>query len=368
MPDSLIEAPVRDPAALAAAWAAYRQENPKVRIRDAAAALGVSEGELVASGVRPVDGSGGTIRLQRDWKALVEALPSLGRVMALTRNEHCVHEKVGRYDRISINAHGGVTLDPHIDLRLFFGRWKHAFLVAEVSGRQSIQIFGRDGVALHKIYQREESDAEGFGALADRFADADQSPGMAVEPEAPAVGDRPDTEIDRAGLEEGWRALQDTHDFFALLKRHKAGRTQAFRLVPDELAREVPRLSLSRALELAAAEEMQVMVFVGSPGVIQIHTGPVQRVQRMGLWQNVLDPGFNLHLKETGIASCWLIRKPTVDGIVTSLEIYDAAGQQIAWMFGKRKPGQPEDPAWPLLAERAAAEAAGLETAGAGTP
>lgn len=363
MPDSLIESPMRDPAALAAAWSAYREENPKVRVRDAAAALGVSEGELVASGVRPLDGSGGTVRLQRDWKALVEALPSLGRVMALTRNEHCVHEKVGRYDKISINAHGGVTLDPDIDLRLFFGRWKHAFLVTEESGRQSLQVFGKDGLALHKIYQREESEAEGFRELAARFADEDQAAGMAVEPEAPSVGDRPDAEIDRAGLEEGWRALQDTHDFFTLLRKLKVGRTQAFRLVPDELAREVPKLAFSRALELAAAEEMPIMVFVGSPGVIQIHTGPVQRVQRMGPWQNVLDPGFNLHLKETGIASCWLIRKPTVDGTVTSLEIYDAEGQQIAWMFGKRKPGQPEDSAWPVLAERAVTEAAGAESA-----
>ena len=45
--------------------------------------------------------------------------------------------------------------------------------------------------------------------------------------------------------------------------------------------------------------------------------------------------------------------KPTKDGIVTSLEIFDPAGQQIAWMFGKRKPGQVEDSAWPALALKA---------------
>ena len=95
------------------------------------------------------------------------------------------------------------------------------------------------------------------------------------------------------------------------------------------------------------------MIFVGSPGVIQIHTGPVTTVKRLGPWQNVLDDGFNLHLREDGIESCWLVRKPTKDGIVTSLEIFDPAGQQIAWMFGKRKPGQVEDSAWPALALKA---------------
>jgi len=36
------------PTALAARWAALRAEQPQLRARDAAAALGVSEGELVA--------------------------------------------------------------------------------------------------------------------------------------------------------------------------------------------------------------------------------------------------------------------------------------------------------------------------------
>ncbi len=349
--------PVPDPKAIAAAWRAYRAKHPKLRTRDVARGLGVSEGELIASGVRPVGASGGTVRLRADWPALVEALPSLGRVMALTRNEHCVHEKIGRYDRISINAHGGVVLDPEIDLRLFFGRWRHGFAVTEESGRQSLQLFGRDGLALHKIYLGEQSDAAAFAALVERFADEAQAPGMAVEPPAPKIGERPDSEVDRAALESEWQGLQDTHDFFVLLKRHKVTRTQAFRLVSDDLARPVPRLAFSRALELAAEATLPIMVFVGSPGVIQIHTGPVTRVQRMGPWQNVLDTGFNLHLREEGIADCWLIRKPTVDGIVTSLEIYDADGEQIAWMFGKRKPGQPEAAAWPLLAEQAVREA-----------
>lgn len=128
--------------------------------------------------------------------------------------------------------------------------------------------------------------------------------------------------------------------------------------MPDELARQVADRAFSCALELAAGAGLPIMVFVGSPGVIQIHTGPVATVKRMGPWQNVLDPTFNLHLREDGIASCWHVRKPTRDGWVTSLELFDAAGRQIAWMFGKRKPGQAEDPAWPELAARATTETA----------
>jgi putative hemin transport protein len=91
------------------------------------------------------------------------------------------------------------------------------------------------------------------------------------------------------------------------------------------------------------------MVFVGNPGMIQIHTGPVANLKTLGEWFNVMDPDFNLHLHQPGVASAWLVRKPTSDGIVTSIELFDAAGENILLLFGKRKPGIPESEAWRAL-------------------
>jgi putative hemin transport protein len=88
------------------------------------------------------------------------------------------------------------------------------------------------------------------------------------------------------------------------------------------------------------------MVFVGNPGCIQIHTGPVARIVPMGPWINVMDPGFNLHLRADHVREAWVVRKPTSDGIVTSLELFDATGETIALLFGARKPGKPEDERW----------------------
>ena len=88
------------------------------------------------------------------------------------------------------------------------------------------------------------------------------------------------------------------------------------------------------------------MVFVGNPGMIQIHTGPVENLKPMGPWFNVLDEKFNLHLREDHIDSAWVVWKPTEDGTVTSLELFDREGTLIATLFGKRKPGVPEDEAW----------------------
>jgi len=71
----------------------------------------------------------------------------------------------------------------------------------------------------------------------------------------------------------------------------------------------------------------------------------------MGPWINVLDPGFNLHLREDLVTQVWLVKKPTTDGVVTSIELFDAQGEFIAYFFGKRKPGIPETTGWRMLAE-----------------
>lgn len=79
---------------------------------------------------------------------------------------------------------------------------------------------------------------------------------------------------------------------------------------------------------------------------IQIHSGLVTNLLEKGEWFNVLDSEFNLHLRLDGIASVWHVVKPSVDGDINSLEVYDKDGEMIVQFFGKRKPGIPELEQW----------------------
>jgi len=337
------------PASLAETWQAHRRQHPEQRIRDAAAQLGVSEGQLVACGC----GESAT-RLRPDMPALLGALPSLGRVMALTRNDNAVIEKNGRYAEISIRGPMGLVLAGAIDLRLFMTHWHHAFAVTEPGrhgARRSLQVFDADGTAVHKVYLLSDSDAAAFDALLRDFRADDQGTELAVTPAPARAAERPDAEIDAAGLRAAWSQLKDTHDFYGLLGRFKVSRTQALRLAaPDMVSRAKPA-SHRTVLESAAKSGLSIMVFVGSPGCIEIHTGPVHKVFETNGWFNVMDEDFNLHLREAGVATSWVVRKPTTDGLVTALELYDAAGELIAQFFGERKPGKPELPGWRELAE-----------------
>ena len=341
--------PSRDVASLTSAWERLLHEQPKLRIRDAALQLEVSEAELRATRIG-ID----TVRLQGPHEDILRVVPEFGEVMALTRNEHAVHEKVGRYGGISFQGFHGLVIHEAIDLRLFMNAWHLAFAVREEgeSIRRSLQFFTADGTAIHKTYLREDSAAERFDALVDAHAAADQSPEQRVEPPTVTPAPKPDVDIDVAGLQQAWLNLTDTHEFFPMLRRFGVARTQALRLAPDGHARPVTPDAIETVLRASAGLELPIMIFVGNRGCIQIHTGPVARIKPLGSWINVLDPGFNLHLRADAVASAWVVRKPTDEGTVTSLELFDADGENIALLFVSRKhTGGVEPPEWIRMLE-----------------
>ncbi len=332
------------------AWKELLQAAPAIRIREAAARMGTSEAQLLATGC------GRTVtRLKPEFETIWKEIPSQGRVMALTRNADCVHEKTGVYPNPQFFSGMGLLQSADIDLRLFLSSWHLGFAVREKSGeeetRRSLQFFNRDGTAVHKIFLLPESDADAFDRVVDTFAAEDQSPEQEVEAAVDAVRDLPDDEIDLQALRAAWEGLTDTHDFHAMLEKQQAGRLQALRLIGEDLARPVAVDAVRMVLQSAAEEALPVMVFTGNTGCIQIHAGAVRNLTAFGDWFNVLDPNFNFHLRMAGIDSAWVVRKPTVDGPVHSLELYDRHGAVITQLFGKRSAGNPELEGWTRILE-----------------
>lgn len=343
--------PALPPVQLHEAWQNLRKSEPQLRARDLAGRLGISEGELVACRV-----GDGIIRLEGSWADLIRALPGVGRVMVLTRNESCVHEKKGWFEHVDLGEAMGVVVGGAIDLRIFLNHFKHGYAVTEESrGRQleSLQFFDGDGTAVHKVYRQPETNGQAWQQLIAHFRAGVQTPQFephTVADPLPRLLD--DAAVDVASLQKGWRAMgYGPHEFYGLLKRHRVTRLQALHVAGEEFARKADNQAVDRMLHEVARTGLPIMVFVGSPGMVQIHSGPVRNAKRMDHWLNVLDDDFNLHLRTDHITESWVVKKPTKDGPVTSLEMYDRDGGQIVQCFGARLPGRPELKAWTALAD-----------------
>jgi putative hemin transport protein len=322
-----------------------------MRPRDVAERIGVSEAALIAATQGP-DAGGTATRLGGAMLGLVRRLPELGRVMALTRNQAAVHEKVGVYGELDGDEHVAGIYGDAIDLRLFLGRWRFGFAVDQPGAdgeprRRSLQVFDAHGDAVHKLHLRADSDHGAFERLVQDCA-ADWSDDLPIAPPAARPASGP---IDAAGLRLAWKELQNVHDFHLLLRRFQIERIEALRRVGQDHACEVAPGAHRELVASAARDGLPIMVFVNNPGCVQIHSGPVRELKVVGAWWNILDPGFNLHLKEDEIGSAWLVRKPTERGQITSYEIFDRQERLALTLFGERKKGEAENPAWRALAE-----------------
>lgn len=350
MPET-IQAPA---STLRERYEAFQAQNPRVRIRDAAQQLGVSEAELLATGVG-ID----TIRLEGPWDELLKRFKKLGKVMSLTRNDACVLEHKGAFEKVgtfgSGNHHMATVIGP-IESRVFFKNWAFAFAnTMDKSDREmhSIQVFDRAGTAITKIYLQKESDFQTYQDLIHDFKSDNQSTELEVTAIEPVQYER---QIDQETFLNDWAGLEDTHDFFPMLRKHKVHREHALELAEGQFSRRVGNDAVKIILEQASATELPIMIFAGNHGNLQIHQDVVKRIVPLERgeqqWINVMDPDFNLHLRTDLIHNSWVVEKPTKDGTVTSVELFDQQGEMVAQFFGLRKPGQSELTEWKDLVKQ----------------
>lgn len=326
------------------AWDTFKSNHPKKRIREAAAALNVSEAELLGTTIGE-----SSILLEGDWTEFIRDCKRLGKVMSLTRSEGCVLENQGNFQKIEIHGSPafqvGTVIGP-IEQRIFFSAWTFGFAVEQESHRgilKSFQFFDKAGDAIMKIYMKEKSNLEVYEELKAKYkAPAQDKKIEVVSYSAPEYA----KEIDKVAFTQDWENMKDTHDFHGMLRKYNIHRLEAIKWIGEKWAYEVDRLSARKILEAASSEKLPIMIFAGNRGNIQIHQGKVRTIRQLDNWLNVLDPDFNMHLNEDTIDTAWVVHKNTTDGLVTALELFDKKGEIVAQFFGLRKPGIPQKEAW----------------------
>ncbi|MDZ5636214.1 hemin-degrading factor [Janthinobacterium sp. GMG1] len=356
------------PATLAERWSTLRTEQPKLQIRDAARALGVSEAQLLATNIGK-----GVTRLQADGnqpREIMRAALDLGIVQAITRNENGVIETTGvasKFKQAGDKSEQADVKDPEtearqrniaggylggqIDLRFHFENWKYAFAV-EQAGRdgkptRSLQFFDANGTAVHKIYLRNEPGVAIYDKLVATFRLPQQSAELNVLAVAPKAAEKPDAEIDVKEFQLAWKDMTDVHQFAQIMREFHLSREQALRLAPAGVVERVTPQALRTLLENAAKDKVAIMVFLGNEGLTQIYSGKIEKTMAAGGFFNVLDPDFNLHIRDTALRSGWVVKR----GGVTSVEFFDNDGTQVVSFFGVRERGKPQPQSWVDLAD-----------------
>jgi len=334
-----------DIQSLREAYGRLRSQAPHLYLRETATLLGVSEMALLS-----LELGKSVFRLRPEWRPLLEALSQQGRLMGLSRNTWAVIENTGPYPTPTFEGPVAVFHDapPALDLRCYLNHWAHAFAVyTQKAGRSlySIQFFTPWGESIHKVYFSGPEAPQKWQALKEAFLHSEQSldlDAIASDPPLPAQeGPRnPESFI------RDWAALADTHDFFALLRRYRVSRLAALRAAEGYFTWSLSPARWEYFLHWVQTTQTPIMFFVGNAGIHQIYTGPVTSITYERGWHNFHGPNLTLHFNPEGLGHLYLVKKPTREGDIYSLEIFSPQGEEVLWVFGARKPGQRVPAGW----------------------
>lgn len=355
-------------ASLTERYDALRAEQPKLALRDAAARLNVSEAELLAA-----NGIGKTVtRLQEGDnvpREIMRRALDLGKVMALTRNENGILERTGVATKMKPqepvtgldadkekerearmrNIAGGY-LGGEIDLRFTFKNWKYAFAVAQPGKdgavSRSLQFFDASGNAVHKVYVKSDAGVPVFDKIVADFRNPVQSADLKVAAAPVRKAQKPDSAVDVKEFQQAWNEINDVHQFNRLLSEFGVTREQGLRLGPVDKVQRIAPQAVRQLLEEAAKKQIEIMAFLGNDSTIQIFSGKINKVQEAGGYFNVLDPEFNLHLRDSAFVSGYVVKRA---GVV-NVEFYDKDGNEVVSFFGVRSRENPVPQAWIDLA------------------
>lgn len=217
----------------------------------------------------PADGAPGHRLLPR-WHDLVRALPRLGAVCTISRNQHvvlgglCVYPDIDKGDGCNPDA-----LQFHHD----FPNWNQGWFYREmVNGQLMTGIEFRDsgGMGFHKVVFTDESDLDLARTLVHAFEQ------------------EPLTQEEVAG------AFKANHLDGACCARCEANLNQAAR------ARTV---ELQEFISTAIREERHLRVVLAHPALVSVRRFIPRRWKPNGMWQSIAGDGVTLFLRHSGIGS-----------------------------------------------------------------
>ena len=332
-------------------YQALKEKIPMLFPTEAATALGVSEFELMLA-------SPYSQYIGNQCKAVLKQFETFGDMESIVRNELAVHEKMAPYHNLKLGEKMGLALNVGgLDLRFFMWQWQHMLAVTDTSRADkpsySIQFYNAQGAAIDKVYLRELSDENiaNWQALIAPQQQTVNTETLTLEVQAPLNDWRYKalSEEERAQLQQGWQAMTDVHQFHSLLKNIDIDRASSYHQAPDQMTQQLDISAVEAVFMHARDAKCPIMIFVGNSGLVQIQTGTVQTLKRMGDWFNILDKDhndFTLHLKDRALAQVWCVKRPTKDGIVTCIEGFDGHGVSIFSVFGQRLEDTPELAEW----------------------
>ncbi len=279
--------------------------------------------------------------LQRNAKALLLDLPSLGRVDYTTHNA-CVTCTRREVVKSVLPVGEGATLFGDGDgLRWLEGSWRHTVAVLSrgmdfTDTPPCLLFFGETGELAHQVTLPDPEAWEAFIALVRRHHgcwNCLRHRPAAAGPATTAQGACPVWM-----LREAWSEAGSERDLEIRLGGLGLDRLLALRAMEGLYTSLITVQDLASVLAGLAASGLPVHAQVGNRHCTQVLESPIEDLTLgPGAWEVRMD-GTLLRLDSSGLDTLWSVAQPSPSGERHRLECYDAAGERVLVLASPESP------------------------------
>tara|TARA_Y100001960_G_scaffold103681_1_gene111720 strand:- start:2394 stop:3398 length:1005 start_codon:yes stop_codon:yes gene_type:complete len=307
----MISKNIEDFNALKNSWETFKSnpDNQKIRIRDAAKNLNVSEAELLST---ETNKNVSLLSIPNKENFLLKIL-SLDKIMTLIRNDIVVHEKVMLTSNIKLNKNSFLnTSDDNYPL-LNFNEDNFYFVFSEIKEHakrelRSFQFFDICGNSSLKIYLKGK-DTAGFDKLTEEYK-IDYN----YEVQEQIVNKKQPTLSKTDNVLEG---LTNVKLFFT---DNNLSYTDYYKL-DINIIREV--------FNQASDNSIPLQIHGIGHQCIQYHRDYIKNIIDFGPWINVIDKGFNIHALEKQLIIGIIIKYTENNSNHYSIEFFDKNSNHV---------------------------------------
>ena len=250
-------------------WADLIQkpEHQKIRIKDAADILNVSEAELLSTTI----GEKSDFLRVPNWLQLFKEIVSLGPMMYLVRNDYAVHEMTIPINNVQKKTSFILLWNEDEYVKIIDSCIKYAFYTSGIArGNKiySIQMFDSLGKAILKIYLKNDK-LEKFKEIKNQY--------------------KTDYDYELQKMEKRDSSRTDWN---------KSDQEQLDWVIKDNF-------SITKYLEDVVTNNKKISIQISNDGAESMYSGTIKNVIHKFGWLNIMDPTFNLHVKDMQINKIW---------------------------------------------------------------
>ena len=253
-------------------WDQFKSDpnNKKIRIRDAAKKLNISEAELLSTQIDNV-----SIRYLfiDNFKEFFNSILSLDKIMLLIRNDYVVHEKIIETNNLLFEENRLYSQEKQKNLILKFNKntFNHSFFECKMhAGKKlySFQFFDFMGNSILKIYLKGKAEKK-FDEIALQYTSQYRY---------------------QLQLEKEFK------------KSHKEESIEPIYYDNNYIKKNLDKIMIREILETASKKQIPIQIHGIGLHTIQYHQNIIKNVIDYGPWINVIDKNFNIHILENQIS------------------------------------------------------------------